>query len=238
MDVIGKTVRSKATGMTGTITGVSGNKISVTFDGHASITAPINVFDIDQDILQAIEEVPNKSATTTAKSYTKRSADQKPLPPGRIEYLDAKDRIEFYRVNEVLNACFGTDYKAWMKATWQLNDEYRCWFPKLTKTLKDEPVSYGCVIVISSDWNTLIFDDRKTNAADYRDPQGYRIIFAREPDNGPILFRGIYVQDQSETAYKHYVHKRVATKIRIIGNPAYDIEMLDSLNSIPEKISI
>lgn len=229
MEIIGKTVRSKATGMVGTITGISGSKISVSFDGHASITAPINVFDIDQDILQALEEESDKSATKPSKSYIRRNTDQKALPIGRIEYLDAKDGIEFYRVNEVLNACFGTDYKAWMKANWQLNDEYLCWFPKLTKTLKDEPVSYGCVNVISEDWNTLIFDDRKTNTPDYRDPQGYRIIFAREPDNGPILFRGIYIQDQNETTYKHYVYKRVATKIRIIGNPAYDIEMLDSL---------
>lgn len=146
----------------------------------------------------------------------------------KYDELDAKDKIEFYRVSEVLNACFGTDYDAWMKATWPINDNYRCWFPKLVKTLKDAPAAYGCVNVISEDWDTLIFEDRKTNAIDYRKPhRGLRVVFAREPNNGPILFRGVYVQDEDQSIYKHYIFNRIATKIRIIGNPAYDIELLD-----------
>ncbi len=39
MGVIGKTVKSKATGQKGIITGIAGNKLSVSFDGHASISA-------------------------------------------------------------------------------------------------------------------------------------------------------------------------------------------------------
>ena len=56
MSVIGKTVRSKATGQKGTITGVSGNRLSVSFDGHASITAPMSAFSIDSDLQKEIEE--------------------------------------------------------------------------------------------------------------------------------------------------------------------------------------
>lgn len=230
MNVIGKTVKSKATGQKGIITGITGNKLSVSFDGHASISAPISVFDIDPELQKEIEEEANTQGKSSATTYTKRSKDQTPVSYGRIDHLDAKDRIEFYRVNDVLNTCFGTDYQAWMKATWPVNDECHCWFPKLVKTIKDDPAAYGCVNVISEDWNTLVFDDHKTNAVDYRGPhRGLRIVFAREPNNGPIMFRGVYVQDEEKSTFKHYVFNRIATRIRIVGNPAYDIELLDKI---------
>ncbi len=77
---------------------------------------------------------------------------------------------------------------------------------------------------------TLVFDDHKTKAKDYRGiHQETRTIFAREPLNGPILFRGVFVPDNEKSTYKHYVFSRIATRIRIIGNPAYDIEMLDKV---------
>lgn len=228
MNIIGLTVKSKATGQTGTVTGISGNKLCVSFDGHASIAAPIDLFDIDSETKKAIEEEINAQSTKSEKTYVKRNSERPSVNYGRIEYLDAKDKIEFYRVSEVLNACFGTDYDAWMKATWPINENCRCWFPKLVKTLKDEPAAYGCVNVISEDWNTLVFDDQKTKTEDFREiHQELRVIFAREPDNGPILFRGVYVLDEDKSTYKHYVFNRIATRIRIIGNPAYDIEMLD-----------
>lgn len=231
MSVIGKTVKSKATGQIGTITGISGNKLSVSFDGHASITVPISLFDIDPDIMKEIEEETVSQDLQSSTKYVKRGINQTPVTYGRIDYLDAIDKKEFYRINELLNTCFGTDYQAWMKGTWQLNDYYWCWFPKLVRTLKDEPATNGCTNVISADWNTLIYDEHKDTVADTsNDPHNDRaIVFAREPDNGPILFRGVYAYDRSQSSYKHYVYKRIATRIRIIGNPAYDIEMLDNL---------
>lgn len=233
MNFISITVKSKATGQTGTITGISGNKLSVSFDGRTSISAPLDLFDIDPKVKQLLQAAMGASDIDTADTYVKRTRSSTEQSSGaykKIDILDAKDRIEFYRVNDVLNTCFGTDYKAWMKATWPVNDRCHCWFPKLVKTLKDDPAAYGCVNVISADWNTLVFDDHKTNAVDLRGPhRGLRIVFAREPDNGPIMFRGVYVQDEEKSTFKHYVFNRIATKIRIIGSPAYDIELLDKM---------
>lgn len=231
MKAIGKTIRSKVTGKIGTITGLSGGKISVTFDGHASITASIDLFDIDPELRQVIEEETRKQDTNTARTYRKRNHEQIPASSGRIDHLDAKDKCEFYRIDEVLNNCFGTDYQAWMKGTWPLNDYYWCWFPKLVKSIKDEPASNGCINVISEDWNTIIYDETKDSVADTSSDQhnDRAIVFAREPDNGPILFRGVYVFDRKRSSYKHYIYKRVSSKIRIIGNPAYDIETLDKI---------
>ena len=232
MEIIGKIVKSKATGMIGTVTGFSGGKLSVSFDGHASISAPMDLFDIDPEVRQAIEEETKKQDVNTAKTYRKRNLEQVPVSSRRIDHLDADDKLEFYRIDEILNTCFGTNYQAWMKGTWPLNDYYWCWFPKLVKSIKDEPASNGCINVISEDWNTIIYDETKDTVADTsNDPHNDRaIVFAREPDNGPILFRGVYAFDKELSSYKHYIYKRASTKIRIIGNPAYDIEMLNRVD--------
>ena len=234
MEIIGKAVKSKATGMKGTITGISGNKVSVSFDGHASIPVPYSLLEIDEETMNAIESEAKKTGSQAARNYIARNKErQTEIAYGRIDELDARDKIKFYKIHELLNTCFGTDYAAWMKGTWSLNDYYWCWFPKLVKTLKDEPATNGCTNVISEDWNTLIYDEHKSTVADTsNDPHDDRsIIFAREPDNGPILFRGVYEYNREQSSFKHYVYKRIATKIRIIGNPAYDIELLDHINN-------
>lgn len=228
MSIIGKAIISKATGKKAIIKAVSGNKLSVSFDGLATVTVPMDLFYIDSKLKEEIEKETKKVVIQESRSYAKRKESQRNTAYSEIDEIDAKDKLEFYRINEVLNTCFGTDYDAWMKATWKLNDKYSCWFPKLTYTLKDEPAAFGCVNAISEDWNTLIYDELKDSVADTsNDNHDTAIIFAREPNNGPILFRGVYEYNRELSSYKHYVHKRIATKIRIIGNPAYDIELLD-----------
>lgn len=236
MEIVGKEVRSKNTGAKGVITKIDSNFVYVNFEASGSISIPIKrvavLLQMDEETLGAVESISKIVQSQSATTHVKRNSEQrKDIVHSKIDVLDADEKVCFYKVADVLNACFGTDYLAWMKATWKLNSEYRCWFPKLVKTLKDEPAAYGCVNVISEDWNTLVFDDRKTDAEDYRDVhREYRIIFAREPDNGPILFRGIYIPDEKESTYKHYVFNRIATKIRIVGDPAYDIEILNYIN--------
>ena len=232
MSVIGRTVKSKATGLKGIITGISGNKLSVCFEGNISITVPVSALDIDEETMKLIESEIKTTSPESSSSYISRKDNQKTeIVYDKIDILDAKDRIPFYRVADVLNTCFGTDYKAWMKGEWQVSNLYWCWFPKLVKTLKDEPAAFGCVNVISEDWNTLIYDEHKITTPDTsNDPHDDRsVIFAREPDNGPIFVRGVYVYDHEQSSFKHYVHKRIATKIRVIGNPAYNIELLDKV---------
>ena len=232
MEIIGKTAKSKATGMTGIITGINGNKVSISFDGHASISVPVSLLEIDEETMSAIESETTKTQSQSAKTYVKRNNEHREETAyGKIDVLDAKDKICFYKITDILNTCFGTDYLAWMKGTWPLSDYYWCWFPKLVRTIKDEPATFGCINVISEDWNTITYIETKDTVADTcNDPHDDRgIVFAREPDNGPILFRGVYVFDKEQSSYKHYIYKRISTKIKIIGNPAYDIKMQDNL---------
>ena len=63
MEIIGKTAKSKATGMTGIITGINGNKVSISFDGHASISVPVALLEIDEETMSAIESETTKTHT-------------------------------------------------------------------------------------------------------------------------------------------------------------------------------
>lgn len=162
----------------------------------------------------------------------------------KYEILDAKNMIEFGSIYQALNDCFGTDYSGWMKATWPSNSgngNFRVWFPKLSSFKDGKMVSaaYDCINTISKDWNEVVFDDlKKRQPSDDVQYKGIDLIFAREPNNGPIIFRGVYERNIEKSYANHEVSKRIATKVRIIGDPAYDIEVLDRIDSGDDRISI
>lgn len=153
----------------------------------------------------------------------------------RLEVLDASLNIEFGSIYEAINACVGTDYTGWMKACYPSvsgNDNFRMWFPKLAKVKNGDPVptANDCVNTISDDWNQLVFEDLKLTSDEEPDYiyKGYDLIFAKEPDGG-YVFRGVFVYDEANSDSNRYVAKRIATKVRMIGNPATDIELLDNI---------
>ena len=60
MDVIGKSIKSKATGLTGVITGISKDKLSVSFRYSGIVTVPIKKYEelleVEPEVKEAIEE--------------------------------------------------------------------------------------------------------------------------------------------------------------------------------------
>ncbi len=155
----------------------------------------------------------------------------------KLEILDAAQHIEFNSIYEAINACVGTNYTGWMKAcypsvTGDLN--YRMWFPKLAKVRNGEKVSaaFDCLNTISDDWNQVVFENLKRDTDYEENPEniyrGYDLIFAKDPDGG-YLFRGVFVYDEANSRGNKSVSKRIATKVRMIGNPAEDIELLDRI---------
>ena len=54
------------------------------------------------------------------------------------------------------------------------------------------------------------------------------VVIARDVD-GDYIFRGVYKLDIEKSAPNHFVHKRIATKIKLIGKPVYRFELLDSV---------
>lgn len=151
--------------------------------------------------------------------------------------LDAEQMISYNSIYEALNASFGTEYTGWMKATWPNNSgngNFRVWFPKLAEHKNGElfPAAFGCVNTITDDWNEIVYDDLKNTQADLKDKYwGYDLIFAKEPKEGPYIFRGVYIRDKDKSSPNHDVSKRIGTKVKIIGSPASDIEILDDFRS-------
>ena len=155
----------------------------------------------------------------------------------RLEVLDAAQHIEFNSIYEAINACVGKNYTGWMKACYPSANgdfKFRMWFPKLAKVKDGENVSaaFDCINTISDDWNKIIFEDLKRSPDFKEDPEniyrGYDLIFAKDT-NGGYLFRGVFIYDEANSKGNKFVSKRVATKVRMLGNPAEDIELLDRI---------
>lgn len=89
--------------------------------------------------------------------------------------------------------------------------------------------SFDCVNTISEDWNELVFDDLKKQHSDMDDKYtGYDLIFAKDVD-GEYIFRGLFKWDKEKSAPNHDVSKRIASKVKLIGDPVTDIEPLDEI---------
>ena len=147
--------------------------------------------------------------------------------------LQHRDMFEYRYIYEAINAVIGTHYTAWMRACWpSTNPQYpfRMWFPKLKEMRNgvDVPAAFDCLNTLSEDWNEFIFDDLKTGGLeDGEYYSGYDLIFAKEPYGGDYIFRGVYVGNQEKSMYKHYVSKRIGTKVRLTGQPSNKFEIID-----------
>ncbi len=152
----------------------------------------------------------------------------------KYDVLDAGQNMSFHSIYEAINDCMGTSYTGWMKACWPNvhgNGKFRLWFPKLARIKDGQNVaeSFDCVNTISADWNELVFDDLKKRHSDMDDKYtGYDLIFAKDVD-GEYIFRGLFVWDKDKSTPNHDVSRRVASKVKLIGDPVIDIEPLDEI---------
>lgn len=148
--------------------------------------------------------------------------------------LDAGDMIGYDTIFEAINAATGTNYTAWMKACWpsaNTNQSFRLWFIKLAKRKNGVlvPAANKCLNTISNDCNEVVYDNLKENepSGEYKPYRGYSLIYTKDPNGGPYIFRGIFIADMEKSHTNHHVSKRVGTKVKLIGKPAYKIEILD-----------
>ena len=146
----------------------------------------------------------------------------------KYDILSADDKVAFDSIYDALNDCFGKDYKAWMKACWPSYspEKFRAWFPKLAPVKNGvyQAAVNGCINTITPDWEEVIFDDLK-KSFDGNYYTGLDLIFAKDVD-GKYVFRGVYKLDMDKTIPNHYVSRRVATKVQLLGDPVYDVRLL------------
>lgn len=156
--------------------------------------------------------------------------------PKKFDLLDANDPDCIFRINiDVINECFGANRSLYMNACypqWQKEtiagtkdgDRYVAWMPKLYHN--------------SSEWKNRISPDGKTitevaeetRKIDWKDygkhPDGcLRLVFVKPSPKEWYRFVGVF--KDGEMNHLNHTYKRIATKVRLIGNPVAQIELLD-----------
>ena len=156
---------------------------------------------------------------------------------GRVKILDVSERRAFRTIYEAINWCVGTDYKYWGRACWpnvHPDDGFRLWFTQLAYIERGRyvPAAADCINILCCDGNYHVFDKVNPKEPDSMASQTwkYDLIFSKEV-GGDYYFRGVFIADNEHSVMHHYVSKRVATKVELIGCPARRIELLDSVDA-------
>jgi hypothetical protein len=101
-----------------------------------------------------------------------------------------------------------------------------------TKDGKLVPAAFDCINTISDDWNELIYDDLKDSPPREEDSDVPPVlIFAKDPKGGPYIFRGVYLKNKEKSTHKHHVYDRIGTKVRLVGQPSEELDILDDFRS-------
>ena len=101
-----------------------------------------------------------------------------------------------------------------------------------TKNGEKVPAAFDCVNTISDDWNEVVYDDLKDGYVEGgKQYTGVNLIFAKEPEGGPYVFRGVFERNIEKTKQNHHVYKRIGTKVKLIGQPAEQMVILDDFRN-------
>ena len=156
--------------------------------------------------------------------------------PKRFEILDANDENCSFRINiDVLNECVGANRKIYMHACYpqrkdefilgtEPDDKFFVWMPKLYGNSSEWKNT------VSSDGNIIYEVAEKTRHKDWidegkHDVTGIRMVFVKPSPKAPYRFAGVFVSDKMD--FLHHSYRRIATKVKLIGNPVTRIELLD-----------
>lgn len=139
------------------------------------------------------------------------------------------DDISGLKIYEIINKYFGEHYTGWMKAWYDINDEYAAWFPTITKTDEKPGGSYGGrkthSNTLSTDGQTILEINHDDTEAPKNDENikydKRRFVFGRI--DGKFQFLGIFERSLVEDAeFLTYRHERIA-----LGADLSNFELID-----------
>ncbi len=137
---------------------------------------------------------------------------------GGKRILHVGDNVSNMKIYEIINKYFGESYNGWMKAGYEINNDYWAWFPTITKTNKRPNGNYGGTAM----WSNVLSDDRRTVISTNHDEPNkiYEatnkkvLIFARI--DWHLVFLGVFNDYQDRDAkYLTYRHDRIAQGINL-----------------------
>ncbi len=126
-----------------------------------------------------------------------------------MKTIRVADEIPFRKSVDVLNECFGKQYKAWMKATYFLSEDEMVWFPKCS-ILKDgqyipQDRVYGCMNTISADGNEIReWHSLACGATDVL----WRYVFMKSARKQEYRFVGVFTKDYEKSNDSIAVYRR------------------------------
>lgn len=163
-----------------------------------------------------------------------------PILAKRWDVLDANDESCRFRINiDVLNEAFGVGRSMYPKACYpdkkdvtfsgnKPGDRFIIWMPKLYSN--------------SSEWKNSLYmggveiheDAESTRHEDWMDFNKHdltvlRLVFVKPDPQSPYKFVGVY--RSGKMRHLHHTYERISTKVQLIGNPVYRIELLNDNRS-------
>ena len=147
--------------------------------------------------------------------------------------LDIETQPQYKTIYEAMNAALGTNHKLYLRSYTVISSNFAIWFPKLAKERNGElyPATRDFLNILSDDCNEIkeITVNEQSEAPINIDNEPlYRIVFAWDTNNTKkYLFHGVYSIAQEESTRRCTVHKRISTRVKLIGFPADSLEILN-----------
>ena len=133
---------------------------------------------------------------------------------GKYKDLILKENIQFDKKVDILNKCFGFDYRAYQRAIANLNEEYCVWVPRKSKG-KDEPFSKKDKWVNIIGKNFIIEKRVDGKSIDYKEHPPKRIVFVKDYHDNTYKYSGVYAKDNSKSTKKESFYKRIKKDILV-----------------------
>ncbi len=239
MAIEGKKIKSKMTGATGYIDRIEKGKLYVSFQSMGAIGIDLKRYEdkitVDDKTKEELDEIIRSfkiPSSKTAKNKTGKGKTE--IIPKSIDVLDVNgDKTDFDYIIDILNACFGASVAGWQKATWPSGRDIAVsnsqtaafvWMPKFyrNRSLWKNSISENEEYI----YEVADYDRNE----DWTEEDGgshenkYRIVFIKETPDTPYRFVGVFEDCKME--HLNHSYKRIASKIRLIGDPVYKIELL------------
>lgn len=147
--------------------------------------------------------------------------------------LDVETQPQYKTIYEAMNAALGTDHKLYLRSYTVISSKFAIWFPKLAKEKNGElyPATRDFLNILSDDYSEIkeiTVHEQSEDPINIDKEPSYRIVFAWDTNNTKkYLFCGVYSIAQEESTRRCTVHKRIGTRIKLIGSPADSLEILN-----------
>lgn len=84
--------------------------------------------------------------------------ETEPTVVGKKGTILVGDDVSKLKIYEIINKYFGTSYAGWMKAGYDINDDYWAWFPTITSNNVRPDGSFGGTVM----WSNTLSPDKRT----------------------------------------------------------------------------